>query len=131
MALYEGGADDVVVCSALKLSEKEFQKRMRDDEIFSRLVQIGRLHAKAWWYDLPRNNLWNRAFQAAVWRDVMRNRFGWSDGKSENTENKPIDQMSDTERKQEIEALLTQYAKRFGGEPNAEVATMLKNAKTH
>lgn len=128
MALYEGGADDVVVCSALKLSEKEFQKRMVEDEIFSRLVAIGRLHAKAWWYDLPRNNLWNRSFQAAVWKDVMRNRFGWSDGKSE-VDTKPLDQKSDVERKQELESLLVQYAKRFGGEPNAEVATMIKNAR--
>ena len=131
IAMYEGGAHDVEICAALKISEKEFDKRMREDDIFSRLVHIGRLHAKAFWYALPRNNLHNRSFRDTVWRDIMRNRYGWSDGKSENTENKPIDQMSDSERKQEIESLLQLHAKRFAGEPGADSATAIANAKPH
>ncbi len=113
--LYEGGASDVEVASALRLTEKEFDKRYKDDDLFQRLVQIGRLHAKAFWYKQARLGLRDRSFNTVLYIKVMQNRYGWSD-KTENTERKPADQMSEDELKGEIDTLSSKLMKKYGGE---------------
>lgn len=115
---YQKGASDIEICSTLKLSEKEFENRYKNDEIFQRLVQIGRLHAKAWWYNLARSNLHDRAFKVDLWLAVMRNRWGWSDSKSKVEESKPEQQMSQEEMREEIERLLAKRNKKFANEPS-------------
>lgn len=115
--MYQTGASDIEICSALKLSEREFESRYKNDEIFCRLVQIGRLHAKAWWFRLARDNLHNRAFKTDVWLAVMRNRWGWSDSKSKVEETKPDEQLSQEELQSEINRLLKKREHKFANEP--------------
>lgn len=113
---YEQGASDVEVCAALKLSEKDFDKRLAEDELFARLVAIGRLQAKAFWYKQSRLGLRDRSFNTVLFIKTMQNRYGWSD-KSENVERKPDDQKSEEELKQEIDSLMKRMAKHYGADP--------------
>lgn len=115
--MYQKGASDIEICSALKLSEREFENRYKTDEIFCRLVQIGRLHAKAWWFALARDNLHDRAFKVDLWIAVMRNRWGWTDSKSKVEEAKPDEQLSPEELQSEIDRLLKKRDKKFANEP--------------
>lgn len=120
--MYQAGASDIEICSALKLSEKEFERRFKDDELFRRLVEIGRLHAKAWWYNLARSNLWNKSFKADLWLTVMRNRWGWSDNKSKVEEAKPEEQMSMEELHSEINRLLKKRETKLANEPRTDTS---------
>ena len=113
---YEQGASDIEVCSALRLSEKEFDKKMLEDDLFSRLVQIGRLQAKAFWYKQSRLGLRDKSFNTQLFIKTMQNRYGWSD-KSENVERKPDDQKSEEELKQEVDSLMKRLAKHYGTDP--------------
>lgn len=122
--LYEAGASDVEVASALRLTEKEFDKRYKDDDLFQRLVQIGRLHAKAFWYKQSRLGLRDRSFNGALYIKIMQNRYGWSD-KSETTERKPADQMSEDELKTEIDGLMKKMAKKYKGDVGVPAFTEL------
>lgn len=126
--LYEQGASDVEVCSHLRLSEKEFDKRMKEDELFSRLVQIGRLHAKAFWYKQSRLGLRDRSFNTVLFIKTMQNRYGWSD-KSENVERKPDDQKSEEELKSELNILLGRIAKVHGSDPGLPAFKQLYDSK--
>lgn len=110
--LYEAGASDVEVCAHLRLTEKEFDKRYKEDDLFQRLVQIGRLHAKAFWYKAGRLALHDRSFRDNLYIKIMQNRYGWSD-KSESTERKPEDQMSEDDLKAEIDSLMKRFAKKY------------------
>lgn len=120
--MYQAGASDIEVCSALKLSEKEFENRFKNDDLFQRLVQIGRLHAKAWWFNLARANLHNRSFKVDLWLAVMRNRWGWSDNKAKIEESKPEEQMSTEELQAEIQRLLKKREQKFANEPDTSRA---------
>lgn len=114
--LYEQGASDIEVCSHLRLTEKEFDKRYKEDDLFQRLVQIGRLRAKAFWYSQQRHGLRDKTFNTILYIKTMQNRYGWAD-KSENTERKPLDQMDENEMKEELDSLLKKYGKKFGLDP--------------
>lgn len=109
---YEGGASDVEVCKALRLTEKEFDKRYKEDDLFQRLVQIGRMYAKAFWYKQARLGLRDRAFNGQLYIKVMQNRYGWAD-KTENLDRKPEDQLSEDELKGEIKTLMTKLNGKF------------------
>lgn len=89
---------------------------MAEDELFSRLVQIGRLQAKAFWYKQSRLGLRDRSFNTVLFIKTMQNRYGWSD-KTENTERKPDDQKSEDELKQELDNLMRRLAKTHGADP--------------
>lgn len=121
---YQQGASDVEVCAALKLSEKEFDTKMRDDDLFSRLVQIGRLQAKAFWYKQSRLGLRDKSFNTVLFIKTMQNRYGWSD-KSENVERKPDDQKSEEELKQELDSLMKRLAKAYGADPGMRMFNQL------
>lgn len=95
--LYEEGASDVEVCRALRLSYNEFNKKYKSDQLFSELVDYGRLAAKSWWMTLGREaakggNKANYNF----WYAVMKNRYGWADKVEQSISDgdKPLDQMS-------------------------------------
>lgn len=112
ISLYEAGASDVEVCAHLRLTEKEFEKRYKEDSLFQRLTQIGRLHAKSFWYKQSRLNLNNRSFNTLLFIKTMQNRYGWAD-KTENTESKPENQMSEDELKEEIASLTKRFTKKY------------------
>ncbi len=124
IAEYEAGADDVEVCASLRLTEKEFDKRYKEDDLFQRLVQIGRLHAKAFWYKQARLNLHDKNFRDVLYIKVMQNRYGWSE-KSETKNLKPEDQLSETELKQEIDGLMGRLAKKHGSDPGLPAFKLL------
>lgn len=117
---YEQGASDVEVCAMLRLSEKEFDKKLAGDELFARIVQIGRLMSKAFWYKQGRLGLRDRTFNGKLYVDVMKNRYGWSD-KSENIDRKPNDQKSEEELKQELDGLMKRVAKHYGLDPGMKM----------
>lgn len=125
LRMYEEGASDVEVCKALKITYNEFDKRTKQDDVFSQLVDYGRLAAKSWWYELGRKGArGEKNFNFQAWYAYMKNRFGWSD-KAEitNAESKPIDQMS----QDEIVAELASKGKRIQqllGTSNVVLATM-------
>ena len=100
------------VCAHLRLTEKEFEKRYKEDSLFQRLTQIGRLHAKSFWYKQSRLNLNNRSFNTLLFIKTMQNRYGWAD-KTENTESKPENQMSEDELKEEIASLTKRFTKKY------------------
>lgn len=81
---------------------REFEKRINNDNNFAKLVEYGRLAAKAWWIRIARTNLNEKSFQHPTWYANMKNRYGWAD-KTEMTENtKPMDQMSNEEIEQAL-----------------------------
>lgn len=77
--LYKSGYSDAEICSDLQISEKEFIRRCREDELFCELVEIGRLFSKAWWMTQGRISLRDRSFSMQLWLANMKNRFGWTD----------------------------------------------------
>lgn len=81
---------------------REFDKRLNNDDNFAKLVEYGRLAAKAWWLRNGRINLKDKSFQFSMWYANMKNRYGWAD-KTENTETaKPFEQMSNDELQQQL-----------------------------
>lgn len=122
---YSQGASDVEVCAELKLTEKEFDQRLIEDELFARLVQIGRMQAKAFWYKQGRLGLRDRTFNGKLYVDIMKNRFGWSE-RTENTERRPDDMKSEEELKQELDALMKRVQAAYGGDPNMKMYRELK-----
>lgn len=97
--LYRAGASDVEVCKDLGISYNDFDSRKKTDQIFSQIVDYGRLAAKAWWMELGRKGATGeRHFNYNAWYAVMKNRYGWSDRSEivEGTE-KNIDQQSKDE----------------------------------
>lgn len=109
--LYEQGASDVEVCADLKMPWREFEKRIKADDIFCQLVEFGRLAAKAWWLRQSRLAVNDKTFQYSVWFAHMTNRYGWSNKTTENTEQKPMEQMS----KDELEKNLSDALKKGKG----------------
>lgn len=98
--LYQEGASDVEVCRALCVSYNEFDKRYQTDPNFSKLVDYGRLAAKAWWMELGRKGASGKhSINYSVWYAVMKNRFGWSDRVEAvaSEGDKPVEQMSQDE----------------------------------
>jgi hypothetical protein len=99
--LYSDGCSDVEICRALKLTQKQFEKREKDDDDFAQLVEYGRLCSKAWWLDLGRKaakaGANSQAFQ--FWYANMKNRFGWTDKAEGNdtnaAQNKSIDEIAE------------------------------------
>lgn len=75
-----------------------FNKKCKQDPSFARLVDYGRLAAKAWWLELGRLAAkgQNKA-QFNFWYAVMKNRYGWSDKMEVGEGDKPISQMSQDE----------------------------------
>lgn len=113
------------MCAELKLTEKEFDQRLLEDELFARLVQIGRMQAKAFWYKQGRLGLRDRSFNGKLYVDIMKNRFGWSE-RTENTERRPDDMKSEDELKQELDALMKRVQRAYGNDPNMKMYRELK-----
>lgn len=122
--LYENGYSDLEVCADLKLPWREFEKRLNNDDTFARLVEFGRLAAKAWWIAQGRKNLNDKSFQHPTWYANMKNRYGWAD-KTENTETtKTADNLSNEELEQKLVQALSKRKNKISallGHKNVEV----------
>lgn len=81
LKLYAGGASDVEVQAELKLHINLWRELMGDEE-FAEVVSYGRQLSKAFWFSLPRKNLFTKEFNAALYKTYMSNLFGWSDKQS-------------------------------------------------
>ena len=81
---YLQGASDVEICKILKMTQKEFDAYYEKSPSFKEMVDIGRMMAKAWWYEQGRRNIENTKFNTTLWSFNMKNRYGWAD-KTENT----------------------------------------------
>ena len=113
---YKQGYSDYEICADLNIPWKEFDRRMREDDVFAQVVEIGRLFSKAWWYSQGRLNLKNKEFSPTLWFAIMKNRFGWSEKNVASDENdKPLDQKSTEELKAEV---LTKYKNTIKGIAN-------------
>lgn len=111
---YKEGADDVEVMSALNLTRKEFDNNYEHNDVFKKLVDIGRVHSAAFWRRIARVNLRNKDFNSSVWSFNMKNRHGWAEkSESVNTE-VPKEQRSTDELRQEILAKIPGVAKQLG-----------------
>lgn len=101
---YLQGASDVEICKILKMTQKEFDAYYERSPSFKEMVDIGRMMAKAWWYEQGRRNIENTKFNTTLWSFNMKNRYGWAD-KTENTsvdadfENMDLAQLEQTLRK--------------------------------
>lgn len=122
--LYENGASDVEVCADLKYPWREFEKRLNNDDAFKQLVEYGRLAAKAWFLRQGRLGVKDKSMNFPVWFAMMKNRYGWSDKVDmNNTESKPMDQMSN----EELEQAMTDRLKKAKGKVSALFA--IKNVE--
>ena len=81
LTLYSEGASDAEVQAEMKLHINLWRELMSDDE-FHKIVQYGRQLARAFWYSLPRKNLMNKEFNAALFKTYMSNVYAWSDKQS-------------------------------------------------
>jgi hypothetical protein len=81
---YLQGASDVEICKILKMTQREFDSYYEKSPNFKEMVDIGRMMAKAWWYEQGRRNIENTKFNTTLWSFNMKNRYGWAD-KTENT----------------------------------------------
>jgi len=109
--LYSEGASDVEVCAELKLSNRQFLSKERDDPVFAELVEFGRLASKAWWMQIGRKaaKLGSPAQAFNFWSANMKNRFGWND-KTEISEGRTTDSLSTDEIKSKLNKLKDKIA---------------------
>lgn len=84
---YEKGASDPEVMKILRITQSKFDDLYSDSsqDGFRRMIDVGRMMSKAFWFELARKNLHDKTFNTALWLFVMKNRFGWAE-KSENIE---------------------------------------------
>ena len=108
---YAEGCSDEEVCKALKMSMTMYKRLYGSDPNFREAVDNGRGVAKAWWLEMGRVNLNNKAFNYTGWFQNMKNRYGWAD-KSEvaDTISKPVESLSDEDLQRDVEALLSKMA---------------------
>lgn len=92
---YAEGASDAEICKILTITQNRFDKLYADEEGFRKMIDVGRMMSKAYWYEMARKNLYNKQFNTGLWTFVMKNRFGWAE-KAENYEKSdiPTDQQS-------------------------------------
>jgi hypothetical protein len=112
---YENGASDVEVCRALKITTARFEEMMREDPRFKKLVQYGRTLSQAWWMNLARTALYNKSFNSSMWAMVMKNRFGWSEKATPETDI-PDNQRNMEEVRDQMKKLLPRILKEFSPE---------------
>lgn len=97
LKLYAAGASDVEVQADLKLHRTLWQELMGDEE-FAEVIGYGRQLSKAFWFSLPRKNLFTKEFNAALYKTYMSNLFGWSDRQSVHDADESFEQaMNDDE----------------------------------
>jgi hypothetical protein len=81
LKLYAAGASDVEVQAELKLHINLWRELMGDEE-FAEVIGYGRQLSKAFWYSMPRKNLFTKEFNATLYKTYMSNNYGWSDKQS-------------------------------------------------
>lgn len=92
MALYEAGASDEEVIALLKVLPKDFERKLEQDKDFKKLVEAGRVKAKAWWLTLGRKAASTKgSADYNFWMANMDHRFGWKKTSAVTVEEREID----------------------------------------
>lgn len=116
---YALGASDEEVCKEIGITKNRFNSMYEDanNEGFRKLIDMGRMMSKAYWYGLARKNLWEKSFNYPLWYAVMKNRFGWAE-KSENYERSdvPAEQQSLDELQAKLNKMLPGILKQLSPE---------------
>ena len=102
LTLYSEGASDAEVQGEMKLHINLWRELLSDEE-FNKIVQYGRQLSKAFWYSLPRKNLFNKEFNATLYKTYMANLYAWSDKQSVSETDSPFEaNLNDDELLQKI-----------------------------
>lgn len=102
LTLYSEGASDSEVQAEMKLHISLWRELMADEE-FNKVVGYGRQLSKAFWYSLPRKNLFNKDFNATLYKTYMANLYAWSDKQSVSETDAPFEaSLNDDELLQKI-----------------------------
>ena len=78
-AAYKAGAFDEEVQGLIPCTPRKFDELYKTDVDFRKMVEIGRVQSKAWWYSLPAKNINDRSFNATAWMFVMKNKYQWGE----------------------------------------------------
>lgn len=103
--MYNEGMGDTEICRELKITPKQFQKRVFDEPLFAQLVEFGQIARKGYWLELGRKAAKTGAPSQAFnfWISFMKNEFGWS----EKTEVKDANaKMSDEDLQEKFKSLV-------------------------
>lgn len=98
---YSQGYSDAEVAAALKITVRDFNRQLTDNETFAKLVEYGRTLSTAFWESLARKNVNNKTFNSPLYAFYMKNKFGWAD-KVETTNTSENTNISMDALKQEI-----------------------------
>lgn len=79
VALYEQGYSDAEVAAEMRITIKEYYKRIGDDKTFAKLIEFGRTLSQAFWEGQARKNLSNKQFNTPLWAFYMKNKYAWAD----------------------------------------------------
>lgn len=103
LTLYSEGASDSEVQAEMKLHVNLWRELLADAE-FNDVISYGRQLAKAFWYSLPRKNLFTKEFNATLYKTYMANIYSWSDKQSVSEIDEPFAKsLNDDELLQQLE----------------------------
>ena len=109
LEMYQKGASDVEIKALIyswrgSFSNDLWDRWIKEEEVFSETIKMGKILSEAWWSRSGRKNLENKDFSYTGWYMNMKNRFGWADkvqndNKNESTLNvtisKDLDELLD------------------------------------
>lgn len=80
------GASLEEIMTLLDISDRLYDRYMREEEEFSNTIKRGKQLSKAWWLKQGRLNLFSdpKSFSPTLWYMNMKNRFGWTDKQETN-----------------------------------------------
>jgi len=76
---YAEGMSDAEVMEILKMSRKEFERKLEKDPIFREWIEMGRTLSEAWWMRKGRTSIHDNKFNTNLWMFIAKNRFGWAE----------------------------------------------------
>lgn len=123
---YLEGAFDAEIQKIMGLTADEFDEFITTNPSVKQLVDLGRMHSRAFWYSLGRKGALGEKLNYQFWYAVMKNQFGWAD-KTENVGQSdiPTQNLSSDEIKARIAPMLAKIIKLAKG-PGMTDAEVLK-----